>query len=85
MAQKWIKDAVKGHKEGSLHRQIGLSENYKIPFGLLNAIAGTPIGKTCRYKSVDLGRTFVLKVTILLKRRAVLARTLKGITKKRYG
>ena len=63
----WIqKSGIKKHP-GKLHKQLGIPAGKKIPSKLLTDIAKANIGTKVR------GRT----VTGLLKKRAVLARTLR--------
>jgi len=65
--KRWIqKTGIKKHP-GKLHKQLGMPITKKIPSKLLNDIAKANIGTKVR------GHT----VTGLLKRRAVLARTLR--------
>ncbi len=59
-------------KKGALRRQLGIHEGKKIPYGLLDKLASTELGKTVHYS----GKSFT--VTPLLKKRAVLARTYRG-------
>lgn len=63
-------------KKGSLSRQIGIPIEENIPISLLSLIKSAPIGTTIHnpYK----GKLFI-KVTHLLKKRAVLALTLKRL------
>lgn len=78
MAKKyWIQDAVKKGKKGSLHRQLGVPKNKTIPKALLNKIKATPIGKKIK-NPAKTGKRRV-KVTRLLKKRAVLAHTLREL------
>jgi len=74
--KKWIPRDL---KKGALSRQLGIPEEEKIPMTLLNRIAEAPIGSTIR-NPTKTGKK-VIKVTHLLKKRAVLARTLKKIRK----
>ena len=69
----WIQNV--SIKKGALHRQLGISQKKKIPMKLLRKIKDTPIGK-----KVKVGRKSV-KVTYLLKRRAVLAYNLRRARK----
>ena len=71
----WIQDALKYHKEGSLHRMLGIQKEEKIPLALLNKIRKTEIGETIKNPSKK-GKPKI-KVTKLLKQRSVLAITLK--------
>ena len=62
---KWIqKTSVKKH---ALHKQLGIKVGHKIPTGLLTDISKAEIGTKVRGH----------KVTGLLKKRAVLAKSLK--------
>jgi len=81
MARKkmWIQEAVK--KKGALSRQLGIPEDDTIPVTLLRKIAKTPIGRTIT-NPTSKGKKRI-KVTRLLKKRAVLALTLKKLKRKR--
>ena len=69
MKHLWIQEAgIRKHK-GSLHHQLGIPMGKKIPPKLLSNIADAKIGRKVRG----------IKVTKLLKRRAVLAVTLKHL------
>jgi hypothetical protein len=71
----WIQKALrKGHK-GALSRQLGIPEEKNIPSTLLARIKNAEIGETVRNPTAT-GKKRV-KVTNLLKKRAVLASTLK--------
>ncbi len=72
----WIKDALKGHKKGSLHRQLGVPMDKTITKSLLNKIKRTEIGKTVKNPTRTGKRR--IKVTRLMKKRSVLAHTLRG-------
>jgi hypothetical protein len=61
--EKWIQKASKTHSKGSLHRQLGIPQNQKIPRKLLRDIKGTDIGK----------KSHGCTVTSLLKKRVVFA------------
>lgn len=69
----WIQEALKNHKKGSLHRQLGIPQNKTLPKKTLAGIAKTKIGNKFR------GRT----VTSLLKKRVVLARTLSSFKRRK--
>lgn len=69
---KWIPCALQKHKEGSLHRQLLVPKSQVIPTPLLEKITEKKIGE----KFVRKGHS--ITVTTLLKRRAVLALTLRG-------
>jgi len=71
----WIQDAVKKHKKGSLHKQLDIPAKKKIPKRLLSKIKAAPIGKTIK-NPTRTGKRRV-RVTGLLKKRAVLAHTLR--------
>jgi len=75
--KKWIKKAIK--KPGALSRQLGIPEEKNIPKTLLNKIIKAPIGSTITNPTKTGKRR--IKVTPLLKKRAVLGRTLKEIRK----
>ena len=77
MAKKWIQKA--GIKKGALSRQLEIPEEENIPTTLLNAIRYAEIGDTIQNPTTSGKRT--IKVTRLLKRRAVLALTLKSRAK----
>lgn len=70
---KWIPCALANHKPGSLHRQLHVPKGEKIPDKLLIRVKHTRLGGKVRYNG------FVITVTVLLKKRAVLAATLRGI------
>ena len=73
----WIQSAAL--KEGGLSRQLGIPIEDNIPVTLLKAIKNTDIGETIKNPTKKGKRQF--KVTKLLKRRSVLALTLKGFKK----
>ena len=72
---KFIQKAIRN--KASLSTQLNINENENIPIELLNTIISTRIG-TLIHNPTNSGKR-VIKVTRLLKRRAVLARTLKTI------
>ena len=72
----WIQNAVSKHKKGSLHRQLGVPKDKKIPKSLLARIKKTEIGNTVKNPCKTGKRK--MKVTPLLKKRAVLAYTLRS-------
>ena len=80
-SKNWIKGALSGHKPGALHRMLGLSENEVLPLNLLKKIKASSLGSKIRYSY--LGRMGIVHreytVTPLLKKRAVLAVTLRKI------
>lgn len=69
----WIQKAVR--KRGALSRQLGIPEKENIPISLLTRIKGAKIGSKIRNPTKKGHKR--IKVTLLLKRRAVLAHTLK--------
>jgi len=73
MAKRWIQKTKLKH--GALSRQLGIPISEDIPMKLLNAIRTAKIGGTVSNPTKSGKRTF--KVTRLLKKRAVLAITLK--------
>jgi len=75
----WIQRAVK--KPGALSRQLGIPIEENIPVTLLRAIAKARIGTTIK-NPTKTGKRYI-KVTRLLKRRAVLALTLKRLARRR--
>lgn len=77
MVRKWIQKAIRKGKEGSLSRQLGVPIKENIPFTLLKKIRSAPIGSTIK-NPTKTGYSRI-KVTRLLKKRAVLALTLKRI------
>jgi len=79
MGKNWIQKAVK--KPGALSRQLGIPVEENIPKTLLEKIAKAPIGAVIKNPTKKGKRE--IKVTRLLKRRAVLALTLKRVAGKR--
>ena len=77
MGEKWLPGAIK--KPGALSRQLGIPEEENIPKTLLQKIKNAEIGETIKNPTKKGKRR--IKVTRLLKRRAVLALTLKSIKK----
>ncbi|MAG07286.1 hypothetical protein CMI46_00525 [Candidatus Pacearchaeota archaeon] len=77
MVKKWIQKAV--NKPGTLHKQLGIPEEKKIPFALLNKIIAAKAGDII-VNPTKVGKRRI-KVTRLLERRAILARNLKKIRK----
>lgn len=80
MAKKWIKKALRYHKKGALHRQLGVSIEENISINTLNRIKNAKIGDYIYndqhyYKS---GSAYI-KVTPLLKKRVVLALNLRRL------
>ena len=73
----WIQGAVKKGKEGSLHRQLEVPLDRKIPKTLLARIKTAEIGTKIK-NPAKTGKP-KMKVTRLLKKRAVLAHTLREL------
>jgi hypothetical protein len=71
----WIQKT--GVKKGKLSVQLGIPEKENIPIGLLEKIRHTEIGEKAKNPSLMGRRSYT--VTPLLKKRAVLALTLKKI------
>jgi len=77
----WITETVSRHKKGSLHRILGVPPKEKIPYTLLEKIRNTPIGTTID-NPVQSGKDKI-KVTKLVKQRAVWGLNLKRITQRK--
>lgn len=75
----WIRKAVK--KKGSLSRQLGVPIKENIPMTLLNKIVEAKPGDTIRNPTQTGKRR--IKVTRLMERRAILARNLKRLPRRR--
>lgn len=73
MAKKWIKKVQL--KKGALSRQLGIPEKDNIPFTLLEKIKKAKIGDRIQNPTKSGKRE--IKVTRKLKKRAVLALTMK--------
>ena len=82
MSEQWMQEAFKKHTEGSLHRQLGVPKNENLPISFLAKIVLTEINKTIK-NPTKIGKKEV-KVTRLLKRRAVAALNAICVTQKRY-
>ena len=77
MVDKWIQ---KIHlKKGTLHRQLGIPLDKKIPISLLSKIIFAVPGETITNPS-KVGKKRIM-VTRVLERRAILERNLKRIKK----
>lgn len=74
-----MQKAFKEHTKGALHRQLEVPQSEKIPSTLLNEIKNTPVGKVA-HNPTKTGKKSV-KVTGLLKKRAVLAKTARDVNK----
>lgn len=73
----WIRRALANRKKGALSRQLNIPEEDNIPLTLLKAIKYANIGEMVHNPTTK-GKRWI-KVTRLLKRRAVMALTLKGL------
>jgi hypothetical protein len=80
-ADYWIPKSVNEHKAGSLHRILEVPASEKIPFTLLEKIRVTPIGETIK-NPVKSGKNKI-KVTKLVKQRAVWGLNMKRIGQKK--
>jgi hypothetical protein len=76
---QFIQDALRYHHKGSLHRQLGVPRSEKIPKTLLAKVANAHAGDTI-YNPTSVGKKRI-KVTRLLERRVILARTLSKLHK----
>lgn len=49
--KRWIQRALRKHKKGALHRQLGIPEGERIPLPLLQAAAKAPglLGQRARF------------------------------------
>ena len=80
MKKKWIQSAIKG-KKGSLHKALGIKADEKISVSLLNKIIKAQPGNTIRNPSKKGKR--IIKVTRAIERKAILARNLKNIKRRK--
>jgi len=69
--KKWIQDTKM--KKGALHKQLGYDEDEKIPAGVLKKIVDGEVGSKVKIKGEE------HTITALMKKRANLAKTLKGL------
>ena len=76
---RWIQKAK--IKRGALSRQLGIPEEKNIPVTLLNRIIKARPGEVIR-NPTKVGKRRI-RVTRLLERRAILARNLKKIARRR--
>jgi len=79
MVIKWIQKIRL--KRGILHKELGIPSQMKIPVSLLNKIISAKAGETITNPS-KVGRERI-KVTRAIEQRAILARNLKNISKRR--
>lgn len=70
-----------GLKKGALSRQLGIPEKKNIPITLLNKIVKAKAGQTIMNPTKQGKRR--IKVTRLLERRAIFARTLKKLPRRK--
>jgi Holliday junction resolvase RusA-like endonuclease len=70
-SEKWIQDTKM--KKDALHKQLGYDEDEKIPAGILKKISDAKVGSKIEVKGEE------KTITSLLKKRANLAKTLKGL------
>jgi len=68
-------------KKGALSKQLGIKEKDKIPMTLLNKIIRAKAGDTITNPTKTGNKK--IKVTRLLERRAILAKNLKNISRKK--
>lgn len=78
MVRKWIQKAI--HRPGSLHKDLEISKEKKIPSTLLNAIIKAEAGDTIK-NPTSKGKKKI-KVTRKLEQRAILVRNLNAMRKK---
>lgn len=69
--KKWIQDTKM--KKGALHKQLGYDEDEKIPAGILKKIVDGEVGSKVKIKGEE------HTITALMKKRANMAQTLKGL------
>tara|TARA_Y100000310_G_scaffold290626_1_gene317974 strand:- start:721 stop:948 length:228 start_codon:yes stop_codon:yes gene_type:complete len=74
---KWIQKAIT--RPGTLHRQLEISKDKKIPMSLLNKIISAKAGDMIK-NPTPIGKKKI-KVTRKLERKAILARNLKRMKK----
>ena len=77
--KQWIQEAIRKGRKGALSRQLGISTKDNIPVTLLRTIKYADIGETIHNPTTK-GKKWI-KVTKLLKKRAVLTMTLKELKK----
>jgi len=79
MVKKWIQKAI--HRPGSLHKNLGIPKDKKIPASLLNAIIKAKAGDTIK-NPTSVGNKKI-KVTRKIEQRAILVRNLNSMRKKK--
>lgn len=75
MKERFIQKAIK--HPGALSKQLGISQEEKIPFSLLDKIIKARAGDIIKNPTMVGKRR--IKVTRLLERRAILAKNLKNL------
>jgi len=71
----WIQKAIK--KPGSLHKQLKIPKDKKIPMGLLKKIVAGKAGDEITFNKKK------IKITRLMEQRAIAAINLKNVDKKK--
>jgi len=79
MVRKWIQKAIS--RPGRLHSALEIPEDEKIPMKLLDAIIKAKAGDTIK-NPTPVGKKKIL-VTRRIEQRAILARNLKKINRKK--
>lgn len=74
MKNYWVRKI--GYKKGTLHKQLGISKDKKLPEQLLKKIMNSDVGDKIIYNKKK------IKITPLLKKRVNLAINLRKIRKK---
>jgi len=69
--KEWIQDTKM--KKGALHKQLGYDEDEKIPAGIIKKIVDGEVGSKVTIKGEE------HTITALMKKRANMAKTLKGL------
>jgi hypothetical protein len=77
MVRNWIQKAI--HRPGSLHRDLGIPKDKKIPASLLNAIIKSHAGDTIK-NPTSVGNKKI-QVTRKIEQRAILVRNLNAMRK----
>lgn len=79
MVRKWIQKAI--HRPGSLHKDLEIPKDKKIPASLLNAIIKAHAGDTIK-NPTSIGNKKIL-VTRKIEQRAILVRNLNAMHNKK--
>lgn len=69
--KEWIQDTKM--KKGALHKQLGYEEDETIPAGVIKKIVDAEVGSKVKIKGEE------HTITALMKKRANMAKTLKGL------